>query len=128
MPDLIRRWHVLISGSKWETGATHVMEAMACGIPVIGANVAVLPEVASSQLLLKDIKMGHPPQTEHPYQWTDSTLEQYAQALNELISDPNKLKKMSLAAIEESQSTFPSKITEQWFRFMRKCRDCYQDS
>ncbi|MNW41677.1 Glycosyl transferases group 1 [compost metagenome] len=126
MPDLVRKWHVLISGSKWETGATHVMEAMACGIPVIAADVAVFPEVASSQLLLKDMKIGHPPHTTLPYQWTDPSLERYAQALNELISDADKLKKLSLAAIEESKATLPPKIAEQWFRFMRKCRDCYQ--
>ncbi|MNW42463.1 Glycosyl transferases group 1 [compost metagenome] len=126
MPDLIRRWHVLISGSKWETGATHIKEAMACGIPVIAADVAVIPEIASSQMLLKDMMWGHPPHTTHPYQWTDTSLERYAQALNELISDTDKLKKLSFAAIEESKATFPPKIAEQWFRFMRKCRDCYQ--
>lgn len=126
MPRLIRRWHVLVSGSKWETGATHIKEVMACGIPIIAAEVAVLPEVASSQMLLKNMKWGHPPHTLYPYQWTESSLKKYAHALEELISDPRKLRKLSIAALKESQETYPPKISEQWFQFMRKCRDIYQ--
>lgn len=126
MPDLIRRWYVIVSGSKWETGATHIKEAMACGVPVIAANVAVLPEVASSQVLIKEMKWGHPPETSHPYQWTEASLEKYAMALQELISDSGKRRKRSELAIKESQKTFPPEISELWFQFMRKCRDHYQ--
>ncbi|MNW52611.1 D-inositol-3-phosphate glycosyltransferase [compost metagenome] len=122
MPEIIRRWHVLISGSKWETGATHVKEAMACGIPVIAASTGALQEVATSQVLLQNMTWSHPPATSRPYLWTDLSLQKYAEALNELLVNPDKRRKYSRAAIKESALASPEAISDLWFQFMRKCR------
>lgn len=125
MPELVRRWHVLVCGSKWETGATHVKEAMACGVPVIAAAVGTLPEVARSQILLPNMKWGHPPATNHPYEWTDESLNQFAQALEDILTDHDKHRRLAKAAVKESQSAAADIISEKWFQFMYRCRDQY---
>lgn len=125
LPEVIRRWHVLVCGSKWETGATHVKEAMSCGIPVIAASIGTLPEVASTQLLLPDMKYGFPPETSRPYEWTKPSLQKFADALQDLLGDQRLQKKLSRTALRESSFASPIYVSEQWFQFMRKCRDQY---
>ncbi|GJM76093.1 hypothetical protein HMSSN036_83090 [Paenibacillus macerans] len=125
MPEIVRRWHVLVCGSKWENCPSHVREAMACGVPVIAAKVAALPEVAGSQMLLEEMKWGHPPATSMPYEWTEPSLNKYADALSILLNDSAKAKRLSEAAIQESLRGEPHEIAKLWYEFIRKCRDQY---
>ncbi|MCM3700455.1 glycosyltransferase family 4 protein [Paenibacillus macerans] len=126
MPEMMRRWHVLVCGSKWENCPSHIREAMACGVPVIAAKVAAIPEVAESQILLEDMKWGHPPVTSMPYEWTESSLNKFAEALYELLTEAGKAKRLSELAVQESMKGDPRKISDLWFQFMRKCRDSCQ--
>ncbi|NTZ16602.1 glycosyltransferase [Paenibacillus sp. JMULE4] len=124
MRDMISQWHLLICGSKWETGATHVKEAMACGVPVIGCDVGALPEVAGSQILLKHMKW-EPVEPEWVV-WTQESLERFAAALEEVLLDSRRYKKLVKDAIAESRKSNPKIIASHWFDFMYKCRDFQQ--
>ncbi|MGG3465961.1 glycosyltransferase family 4 protein [Neobacillus pocheonensis] len=124
MPEIIRRWHVMVCGSKWETGATSVVEAMSCGVPIIAANMQVLPEIASSQILL-DVTYSHPPETEYPFDWTKESLQKFADALEHMLSDPIRYQTYVSDAIKASQRQSPENVAKKWFEFIYKCRDYY---
>ncbi|MBO8164542.1 MAG: glycosyltransferase family 4 protein [Brevibacillus sp.] len=120
MPGLIRRWHVLVSGSKYETGATHILEAMACGVPVIAATYGAIPEVASSQYLLPDMRCTFEPPR---YTYTPESLERFAQALEQLLGDRKLYQEKADAALAESKKHAPQVIAAKWFDFMYQCRE-----
>lgn len=123
MGAIIRRWHVLVCGSKWETFGSHIVEAMACGVPVIAPQVGAIPEVASSQLLLENMKWGHPPQVKYPYDWTQESLERYAEALARLHKDQHLYQTLARRAVLESKRFSPKIVAQKWFDFMYKCRE-----
>ncbi|AGY60328.1 glycosyltransferase family 4 protein [Gloeobacter kilaueensis] len=54
LPALIERAQALVMPSLWEGFGLPVLEAMACGTPVITSNCASLPEVAGDAALLVD--------------------------------------------------------------------------
>lgn len=122
MPEVIAKWHVLTCGSKWETGATHVVEAMSCGVPVIAPGIGAIPEVAKGQMVLKDMKWSHPPHVEFPFNWTTESLERYAATLEEILSSPEKYNRLVEAAIQQSKQADPRRIAQLWFNFIYKCR------
>jgi glycosyltransferase involved in cell wall biosynthesis len=119
MPEIIQKWHILVSGSKHETGGAHVAEAMACGIPVICAGVGALPETAEGQILLEGTKRWY----KYPYNWTPDTLEKYAEALDQLLSDEELYRTKVCMALKKSREYRPDKIAGQWFDFIYCCRD-----
>lgn len=123
MPQIISRWHVLVCGSKWETFGSHILEAMACGVPVIAAKVAAIPEVASSQVLLENMKWGQPPKVTYPYDWTEESLERYSEALEKLYKDQHLYNKLREEAVKESRRFSPDKVAKQWYKFMYQCRE-----
>jgi glycosyltransferase involved in cell wall biosynthesis len=53
-PALIKGAKVLVSPSFWEGFGLHVLEAMACGVPVVVSNVASLPEIVGEAGILVD--------------------------------------------------------------------------
>ncbi|ENH96607.1 group 1 glycosyl transferase [Gracilibacillus halophilus YIM-C55.5] len=120
--DIIRTWSAYVSGSKWETGATHVKEVMACEIPVIAPNRSVFPEIARSQMLLDGVSWKPSGDDPDCLVWTDESLDQYKQALQEFIQHPKKRRRLSKAARKESAKAFPDKIAKEWFDFMYQCK------
>jgi glycosyltransferase involved in cell wall biosynthesis len=54
LPQAIRQARALIFPSLWEGFGLPVLEAMACGTPVITSNLAALPEVAGNAAILVD--------------------------------------------------------------------------
>ncbi|MGF1482509.1 MAG: glycosyltransferase family 4 protein [Cyanophyceae cyanobacterium] len=54
LPTLIRNATALVFPSLWEGFGLPVLEAMACGTPVMTSNVSSLPEVAGDAALLVD--------------------------------------------------------------------------
>lgn len=55
-PALIAGARVLVSPSFWEGFGIHLVEAMACGVPVVASNVGSVPEVVGSAGVLVDPK------------------------------------------------------------------------
>ncbi|WP_168193901.1 glycosyltransferase [Lysinibacillus sp. SGAir0095] len=123
LAELMRSWHVLICGSKWETGATYVKEAMASGVPVIAPKVAALSEVASSQILLEDLKWEKSTKEPKVLMWSEESKERFGLALDELLRDRRGYKKLVSNSLEESKKSSPENIAKLWFDFMYKCRD-----
>lgn len=123
MAGIIRKWHVLVSGSKTETGGTHIKEAMACGVPVIASSFGAMPEIASSQILLKDLQTKLLPGNRNARYWTTESLEKYASALTSVLGSPSRQKMLAAAAIEESKKSDPHIISKKWFNFIYMCRD-----
>lgn len=122
MPEIIKRWHVLVCGSKWETFGSQVLEAMACGVPVISAAVGAIPEVASSQMLLTDVKRGQPPQVKYPHDWTQKSLERFSEALQRVLNDPKLYQSLVKQGLHESEKFHPKVVSNKWFEFMYQCR------
>jgi len=52
LPELINRAIALVFASLWEGFGLPVLEAMACGTPVITSNLSSIPEVAGDVTLL----------------------------------------------------------------------------
>ena len=44
IPDLLSKWHIYAQPSIWEGLCITVVEAMACGLPIIASNVGGIPE------------------------------------------------------------------------------------
>lgn len=53
-PALIKGAKALVSPSLWEGFGLHVVEAMACGVPVVVSNAGSLPEIVGSVGLVVD--------------------------------------------------------------------------
>ena len=125
LPEIIGRWHILISGSRDENSPNHILEAMSSGVPVIAAAVGGISEIAKSQILLSDMKWGHPPEVDFPHKWTQESLERYAQVLEHLLIDRKKYESLILSALQESNKFNPRIISQKWFELIYVCRDLY---
>ncbi|WP_379317480.1 glycosyltransferase family 4 protein [Paenibacillus puldeungensis] len=123
MPEIIRKWYVLISGSKSETGGTHIKEAMACGVPVIASAVGAIPEIAISQMLLPEMTLNNSLGSKYPSNWSQESLERYASALDTVLSSHKLHESLSKSAIIESKNSDPTIISTKWFEFMYMCRN-----
>jgi glycosyltransferase involved in cell wall biosynthesis len=71
LPSLYRGAQALIFASLYEGFGLPILEAMACGIPVLTSNVTALPEVAGDAALLVD----------------PTSVEQIAAATEQIVSD-----------------------------------------
>jgi len=71
LPSLYRGAKALIFPSLYEGFALPVLEAMACGTPVVTSNVAAMPEVAADAAVLVD----------------PTSVDQIARATEEIVSD-----------------------------------------
>jgi glycosyltransferase involved in cell wall biosynthesis len=72
LPALYRGANALVFPSLYEGFGLPVLEAMACGTPVVTANVSAMPEVAGDAALLVD----------------PTSVEQIARAMERIVSDP----------------------------------------
>lgn len=71
LPSLYRGAKALVFPSLYEGFALPVLEAMACGTPVVTSNVAAMPEVAADAALLAD----------------PTSVEQIARAMEQIVCD-----------------------------------------
>jgi glycosyltransferase involved in cell wall biosynthesis len=71
LPSLYRGARALIFPSLYEGFALPVLEAMACGVPVVTSNVTAMPETAGDAALLVD----------------PTSVEQISAAINQIVSD-----------------------------------------
>jgi glycosyltransferase involved in cell wall biosynthesis len=72
LPSLYRGAEALVFPSLYEGFGLPILEAMACGTPVVTANVTAMPEIAGGAALLVD----------------PTSVEQIAKAMEQLVSDP----------------------------------------
>lgn len=80
---------ILFLPSKWEGIALTIYEAMACGIPVVGANVGGQKELVNNETGILINKEGLSQKEQ---------AEKYAVILENIISNPKKIKEMGYAA------------------------------
>ena len=87
LPALITGAKVFVMPSLWEGFGIPVLEAMACGTPVIVSNISSLPEVVDSAGLLID-----------PY-----SVDQIEQSIRIMVSDKKMRQKYADAAILQAK-------------------------
>ena len=88
LPALYRGAEALVFPSLYEGFGLPILEAMACGTPVVTANVTAMPEVAGGAALLVD----------------PTSVEQIASAMEQIVSDISlrqRLRNKGLARAEE---------------------------
>jgi glycosyltransferase involved in cell wall biosynthesis len=100
LPSLYRSAQALVFPSLYEGFGLPLLEAMACGIPVMTANTTALPEVAGGAALLVD----------------PTSVEQIAHSMEQIVSDTSlrqQLKDKGLArAAQFSWTKTVSKVRE----------------
>ena len=87
LPSLLAHARALVFPSLWEGFGLPVLEAMACGTPVICSNVSSLPEVAGEAALLVD-----------PY-----SVSAIACAMNQLLTDTSTYQQLQTAGLQRVQ-------------------------
>lgn len=87
LPSLYSGAVAFVLPSLHEGFGVPIIEAMACGTPVITSNCSAMPEVAGDAALLVD-----------PY-----SVESIAHAMRELLSNPSLVKKLKVAGLERVQ-------------------------
>jgi glycosyltransferase involved in cell wall biosynthesis len=100
LPSLYRGAEALIFPSLYEGFGLPVLEAMACGTPVVTANVTAMPEVAGDAALLVD----------------PTSVEQIARAMEQVVSDTGLRQQLQhkglMRAAEFSWSRTASRVHE----------------
>ncbi len=86
LPRLINQAIALVFPSLWEGFGLPVLEAMACGTPVITSNLSSLPEVAEDAALLVN-----------PYQ-----VDQLAEAMRLMVNDASLRSQLRLAGLDRA--------------------------
>lgn len=87
LPNLLSHALALVFPSLWEGFGLPVLEAMACGTPVICSNTSSLPEVAGEAALLVD-----------PY-----SVSAIANAMSRLLSEPSLQQQLKAAGLKRVQ-------------------------
>ena len=86
LPKVIRQARALVFPSLWEGFGLPVLEAMACGTPVITSNLSALVEVAADAAILVD-----------PYQ-----VKEIASAMYELSKDSDLHRQLRQAGLQRA--------------------------
>ena len=84
LPALLSRAIALVFPSLWEGFGLPVLEAMACGTPVIASNVASLPEVAGDAALLIN----------------PNSLQSMVEAMSVIVTDNRTRQQLSAAGLQ----------------------------
>ncbi|MCS6813086.1 MAG: glycosyltransferase family 4 protein [Cyanobacteria bacterium] len=87
LPDLLRGAVALVFPSLWEGFGIPVLEAMACGTPVITSNLAAMPEVAGEAAILVD-----------PY-----NIQAIAAAMRDVLNDRQLRQHLQQAGLRRAQ-------------------------
>ncbi|NJN99670.1 MAG: glycosyltransferase family 4 protein [Anaerolineales bacterium] len=95
MPRLYQQSHLYLQTSRHESQGMAVLEAMACGVPVLGTPVGVVPEVACL-----------PPQ---------GSAEALAAQVIEVFSDETRYQKLRGQARQRAETAYSLAVTTQNF-------------
>ncbi len=87
LPYLLSASYALVQPSLWEGFGLSVVEAMACGVPVIVSNVSSLPEIVGKAGILVD-----------PY-----SVDQIEQAIRTVVTDKKLRQKYAKAGLVQAQ-------------------------
>jgi glycosyltransferase involved in cell wall biosynthesis len=87
LPAIVRQARALVFPSLWEGFGLPVLEAMACGTPVITSNLSALPEVAGDAAILVD-----------PYQ-----VKEIAAAMYDLSKDDELYRQLRQSGLERAK-------------------------
>ena len=98
LSNIYRKHEVFVTASEIETQGLVLLEALACGLPIIGVNVLAIPDVVHNN------KTG----------WLvdRADYKQIAIKMIELIEKPEVIKKMCLLARKEAEGHDISKVVD----------------
>ena len=100
LPSLYRGAEALIFPSLYEGFGLPILEAMACGTPVVAANTTALPEVAGDAALLVD----------------PTSVQQISRAMDQVVNDPSLRQQLRekgrMRAAEFSWASTVSRVRE----------------
>lgn len=105
LPVLLNRAVAMVYPSLWEGFGFPVLEAMACGTPVITSNLSSLPEVAGDAAILVN-----------PYRVTEITA-----AMQQVITDANLCAQMCSAGLARAQQFSWAKTAEATAAVLQHC-------
>ena len=88
LPSLLNQALALVFPSLWEGFGFPVLEAMACGTPVITSNISSLPEVVGDASILIN-----------PY-----VVEEIASAMKEIIADSNLRSQLKILGLKRAKT------------------------
>ncbi|MBA70692.1 MAG: hypothetical protein CML30_17645 [Rhizobiales bacterium] len=106
MPDFYRHLDVFLSTSAMEGTPNPVLEAMACGIPIVSTDVGIVPEAfgeLQSRFIIAD---GSP--------------ERFADAVVELLADPELRRRIGAENRANALEWSWEKKTRDWWPFWEK--------
>jgi glycosyltransferase involved in cell wall biosynthesis len=104
LPYLYGAAQAVVYASLWEGFGMPIIEAMACGTPVITSNVAAMPETAAGGALLVD-----------PH-----STEEIASAMHRLAADPDLRKQLRDKGLKRAQMF-------SWEKTARRTLDLYEE-
>ncbi|MBE9114743.1 glycosyltransferase family 4 protein [Lusitaniella coriacea LEGE 07157] len=104
LPILLNRAIALVFPSLWEGFGIPVLEAMACGTPVVTSNCSSLPEVAGDAALLVN-----------PYQ-----VEEIAQAMQMLLENEGARSRLKQLSLQQAQQFSWDKTGEQTAKVLQQ--------
>lgn len=103
-PALYRQATAFIFPSIYEGFGLPVLEAMACGTPVITSNTSSLPEIAGDAAVLID-----------PFNSTDITM-----AIRQILEDPELAKTLKQLGIKQAMNFTWQKAAEETLKVLKK--------
>ena len=112
---------IFVCPSIYEPFGIINLEAMACGTPVVATAVGGIKEVVVDQETGLLVPCKHQCPEDHEPQFADELARDLAQAINTLLSDPEKRRTMGLKARKRVEELF------SWRQVARQTMDFYQE-
>lgn len=104
LPKLLNGALALVFPSLWEGFGLPVLEAMACGTPVITSNLSSLPEVTGDAALLID-----------PYQTREIT-----DAMNQIVTDEKVRSQLKILGLQRAKQFSWSKTAQETLEVLKR--------